>query len=120
MNTQNIKLTCVSTQYKVNESKNTVVAIQKFQFPILKSGHFGYTSFITTGIARCNAKDNFNETIGKKLARAKSEKAAFIYFRNALNEKFKALTEEMQIIHNKLATVNGYIRHQKEYIHSFD
>ena len=75
----------------------------------------------TIGIARLNksAGDTFNIEVGKKIARAKAEKEAFIQFKAMLlkyeDKLFQARLEMSKVID----TMSSHIEHQKEYIKSF-
>lgn len=54
-----------------------------------------------TGVARCH-RDTFDETTGKKLARAKVERSAYIEARNILRD-------ELRDINNGVSTFNTSI-----------
>ena len=77
--------------------------------------------FVTIGTARVNkeAGDVFNVEIGKKLARAKAEKAAFVKFK-LLNLTYRnELLQDLQKTDNTIEKMNANILHQKEYIKTF-
>ena len=114
-NIETFKLQHVALEFKVNEVKQTVTAIEKFIVP-----KFNF-KFTTVGVSKLNTEkgDTFDVETGKKLARAKAEKEAFSRFKSemkkflnwnmTLNDKLNATIEKM----------NNYIDHQKEYIKTF-
>lgn len=115
-----LKLQCRGITYKVNEEKGAVVALAYFYTPL--SMEVGANQYINTiGIARLNksAGDTFNIEVGKKIARAKAEKEAFIQFKTMLlnyeNKIFQARLDISKVID----TMSSHIEHQKEYIKSF-
>ena len=114
-NIETFKLQHVALEFKVNEVKQTVTAIEKFIVPKFK------LKFTTVGVSKLNTEngDTFDLETGKKLARAKAEKEAFsrckaelkkfLKWNMALDDKLNATIEKM----------NNYIDHQKEYIKTF-
>ncbi len=115
-----LKLQYRDITYKVNEEKGVVVALAYFRTPLMMEA--GSNQCINTiGIARLNksAGDTFNIEVGKKIARAKAEKEAFILFRTMLlnyeNKIFQARLDISKVID----TISSHIEHQKEYIKSF-
>ena len=115
-----LKLKYRGITYKVNEEKGVVVALAYFHTPL--SMEAGANQCINTiGIARLNksAGDTFNIAVGKKIARAKAEKEAFIQFRTMLlnyeNQIFQARLDISKVID----TMSSHIEYQKEYIKSF-
>lgn len=115
------KLKCCNIQYKVNEEKGTVTAIEKFEVPFPLWWKYPSSHFTTIGIAKVNkeAGEEFNAEIGKKLARARAEKEAFVQFKLiALNYR-KGAFRELQMVDNIIEKMNDCIQHQKEYIKSF-
>lgn len=75
----------------------------------------------TIGIARLNksAGDTFNIEVGKKIARAKAEKEAFIQFRTMLLSYEKKVFQAHLDIAEDIITISSHIKHQEEYIKSF-
>ena len=115
-----LKLQFRDITYKVNEKKGVVVALAYFRTPL--SMEAGANQCINTiGIARLNksAGDTFNIEVGKKIARAKAEKEAFIRFRTMLLNYEKRVFQAHLDIAEALITMNSHIEHQKEYIKSF-
>lgn len=115
-----LKLQFRDITYKVNGKKGVVVALANFRTPL--SMEAGANQGINTiGIARLNksAGDTFNIEVGKKIARAKAEKEAFIQFKTMLlkyeDKLFQARLEMSKVID----TMSSHIEHQKEYIKSF-
>lgn len=115
-----LKLQFRDITYKVNEEKGVVVALAYFYTPL--SMEVGANQYINTiGIARLNKStgDTFNIEVGKKIARAKAEKEAFIQFKTMLlnyeNKIFQARLDISKVID----TMSSHIEHQKEYIKSF-
>ena len=115
-----LKLQFRDIAYKVNEEKGVVVALAYFRTPLCMEA--GANQCINTiGIARLNKStgDTFNIEVGKKIARAKAEKEAFIQFKKMLlkyeDKLFQARLEMSKVID----TMSSHIEHQKEYIKSF-
>ena len=114
-NIETFKLQHVALEFKVNEVKQTVTAIEKFIVPKFK------LRFTTAGVSKLNIEkgDTFDVETGKKLARAKAEKEAFSRFKAELNKFLKwnmALDDKLNATIEKM---NNYIDHQKEYIKTF-
>ena len=114
-NIETFKLQHVALEFKVNEVKQTVTAIEKFIVPKFKF------RFTTVGVSKLNTEtgDTFDVEIGKKLARAKAEKEAFSRFKAELKKFLKwnmALDDKLNATIEKM---DNYIDHQKEYIKTF-
>lgn len=115
-----LKLQFRDITYKVNEKKGVVVALANFRTPL--SMEAGANQCINTiGIARLNKStgDTFNIEVGKKIARAKAEKEAFIQFRTMLLSYEKKVFQARLDIAEAIITMSSHIEHQKEYIKSF-
>lgn len=115
-----LKLQYRGISYKVNEKKGVVIALANFHTPLCMEA--GANQCINTiGKAKLNksAGDTFNIEVGKKIARAKAEKEAFIQFRAMLlnyeNKIFQARLDISKVID----TMSSHIEHQKDYIKSF-
>lgn len=115
-----LKLQYRDTTYKVNKEKGVVVALAYFYTPL--SMEVDANQYINTiGIARLNKSegDIFNIEVGKRIARAKAEKEAFIQFKKMLlkyeDKLFQARLEMSKVID----TMSSHIEHKKEYIKSF-
>lgn len=114
-NIETFKLQHVALEFRVNEVKQTVTAIEKFIVPKFK------LKFTTVGVSKLNIEngDTFDVETGKKLARAKAEKEAFSRFKAELKKFLKwnmALDDKLNATIEKM---NNYIDHQKEYIKTF-
>lgn len=114
-NIETFKLQHVALEFKINEVKKTVTAIEKFIVPKFK------LRFTTVGVSKLNTEngDTFDVETGKKLARAKAEKEAFSRFKAELKKFLKwnmALDDKLNATIEK---INNYIDHQKEYIKTF-
>lgn len=115
-----LKLQCRGITYKVNEEKGVVVALANFYTPLCIDGDTD--QYINTiGIARLDksAGDTFNIEVGKKIARAKAEKEAFIQFRTMLLKYEDKLFQARLEMSKAIDTMSSHIEHQKEYIKSF-
>lgn len=115
-----LKLQFRDITYKVNEEKGVVVALASFYTPLcMEADADQYIN--TVGIARLNksAGDTFNIEVGKKIARAKAEKEAFIQFRTMLLSYEKKVFQARLDIAEAIITMSSHIEHQKEYIKSF-
>lgn len=115
-----LKLQFRDITYKVNEEKGVVVALAYFRTPLCMEA--GANQYINTiGIARLSKSegDTFNTEVGKKIARAKAEKEAFIQFRTMLLSYEKKVFQARLDIAEAIITMSSHIEHQKEYIKSF-
>ena len=115
-----LKLQYRDITYKVNEEKGVVVALAYFYIPL--SMEVNANQYINTiGIARLDksAGDTFNIEVGKKIARAKAEKEAFLQFRTMLLNYEKKVFQARLDIAEAIITMSSHIEHQKEYIKSF-
>jgi hypothetical protein len=115
-----LKLQYRDITYKVNEEKGVVVALAYLYTPL--SMEVNANQYINTiGIARLNKStgDTFNIEVGKKIARAKAEKEAFIQFRTILLNYEKKVFQTRLDIAEAIITMSSHIEHQKEYIKSF-
>lgn len=115
-----LKLQFRDITYKVNEKKGVVVALAYFRTPLCMEA--GVNQCINTiGKAKLNksAGDTFNIEVGKKIARAKAEKEAFIQFRTMLLSYEKKVFQARLNIAEAIITMSSHIEHQKEYIKSF-
>lgn len=115
-----LKLQCMGISYKVNEEKGVVVALIHFYTPLCID--VSADQYINTvGIARLNksAGDTFNIEVGKKIARAKAEKEAFIQFKTMLLNYENKIFQARLDISKAIDTMSSHIEHQKEYIKSF-
>ena len=115
-----LKLQFRDITYKVNEKKGVVVAQANFHTPLSMKADANQC-INTIGIARLNksAGDTFNIEVGKKIARAKAEKEAFIQFRTMLLSYEKKVFQARLDIAEAIITMSSHIEHQKEYIKSF-
>ena len=114
-NIETFKLQHVALEFKVNEVKQTVTAIEKFIVP-----KFNF-KFTTVGVSKLNTEkgDTFDVETGKKLARAKAEKEAFSRFKTELKKFLKWNMTLNDKLNATIEKMNNYIDHQKEYIKTF-
>ena len=115
-NIETFKLQNVALEFKVNEVKQTVTAIEKFIVP-----KFNNLRFTTVGVSKLNTEkgDTFDVEIGKKLARAKAEKEAFSKFKAEMKKFLKWNMDLDEMISATIEKIDNYIAHQKEYIKTF-
>lgn len=112
METGKLKLTLEKCDYSVYPDKGVVVCRCTFS-----SGNF-ITK--TKGIAICDYRyDTFNEKTGKKIARAKAEKAAFINFRNECSDFLDFVMRKKAILDTTIDFMENLIDHQNLYLKSF-
>ena len=114
-NIETFKLQHVALEFKVNEVKQTVTAIEKFIVPKFN------LRFTTVGVSKLNTEkgDTFDVEIGKKLARAKAEKEAFSRFKADLKRFLKWNMAIDDMLNATIEKIDNYIAHQKEYIKTF-
>lgn len=114
-NIETFKLQHAALEFKVNEVKQTVTAIEEFVVPKFN------LRFTTVGVSKLNTEkgDTFDVETGKKLARAKAEKEAFSRFKTELKKFLKWNMTLDDKLNATIEKMNNYIDHQKEYIKTF-
>lgn len=105
-----IKLTFLDCKYSIHAENGVVIAKSSFNYIGMK--------FTTTGVARCTPSI-FDIHTGKKLARARAERAAYIVVRNKIKETIKAINKSKELFYNSLDFFNDCILHQDNYIETF-
>ena len=105
-------------KYRVNEEKKTVTAIAKF-YMLDNVFENEIPCFTTVGVAKLKDGDKFDVNIGKKIARAKAEKEAFIKYKVGSLKAIKRLEMVKKIAENTVSKMNKCIEHQKEYLSKF-
>lgn len=110
-----VKLSMIDFSYKENESKKTVTAIVKAKSRI---GNF-IKPITAVGVAKCDDKDEYDVEKGKRVARAKAEKEAYVLHKNHLYDNLAFLKKIQDTLVSNYERTQGYIAHQKEYIKSF-
>ena len=105
-----IKLTFMDCKYAVHEECGIVVATVKFKF--LNQG------FSVQGKAKC-LPCIFDEHEGKKLARARAERSAYIRARQEIKIIKKRIERQLNIVNSSLDFFNDFISHQDDYIDTF-
>lgn len=119
--TENLNFQSAGITYKVNEEKGTVTAIVAFYTPLYLKDEADDHRFTTVGIARLNKEsgDTFDIEIGKRLARAKAEKEAYIKFKLYLLEYKKGLSQMASSLEKTIDKMKARIHRQNNYIKSF-
>lgn len=104
--------------YKVNEEKGIVTAIAEFNTPLYLKDIVDGHSFTTVGIARVNkdAGDIFDVEKGKRLARAKAEKEAYVKFKLILLKYKEGLSQMSNALEKALDKMKAQIQNQRSYI----
>lgn len=107
---ERFKVKSVNCKYVVISQLKAVVATAKFKF-------LGVT-FETKGKAIAK-NEEFNVEIGKRLARARAEKKAYIIARNEIKRQLKDTNKLLNILINTSVFLEECIDHQTDYIKSF-
>lgn len=105
-----IKLTFMDCKYAIHEKCGVIVATAKFKFM--------NREFSVQGKAKC-LPYIFDEHKGKKLARARAERSAYIIARNSIKTLKKNAEKVVSIVNNSLDFFNDCISHQNNYINTF-
>lgn len=105
-----IKLTFMDCKYAIHEKCGVIVATAKFEFM--------NREFSVQGKAKCPPYI-FDERKGKKLARARAERSAYIIARNSIKTLKKNAEKAVSIVNNSLDFFNDCISHQNNYINTF-
>lgn len=110
-------------EYTVNETQGVVVAVVDFSIPYyyFLSDQDVEIRYRAIGIARVNreAGDIFDIEKGKKIARAKAEKAAFQQFKQAVVAYKNRVEKPYRLALDTIQKMNACIQHQEKYIKSF-
>ena len=105
-----IKLTFMDCKYAVHEECGVVVATAKFKI-------FGEVLTIK-GKSMC-PPSMFDVNIGKKIARARAERSAYIIARQEIKIIKKRIERQLNIVNSSLDFFNDCITHQDDYINEF-
>lgn len=117
---ERIKLVFEKCDYVVKENDGVVVALITAHINKCLTNTCSYLDEVikVTGVARCH-RDNFNEATGKKLARAKAERSAYIAARNILRNKLRDINKDISTFNTSIDFFNECIDHQDDYINEF-
>ena len=117
---ERIKLVFEKCDYVVKENDGVVVALITANISKCIRNTYRYIDEVikVKGVARCH-RDNFNETTGKKLARAKAERSAYIEARNILRDELRDINKDVSIFNTSIDFFNECIDHQNDYINEF-
>ena len=107
---ERIKLTFMDCNYAVHKDCGVVVATAKFKFM--------NKWFSVQGKAKC-LPSMFDVNIGKKIARARAERSAYIIARNSIKALKKDAEKALSIVNTSLDFFNDCITHQDDYINEF-
>lgn len=72
-----------------------------------------------TGIAKCSPEDEFDKTIGKRIAFARAETKAFKFYNKQLSTGVKIYSALIEDAKNLCEKLDKQITHNKKYIASF-
>lgn len=112
---ETVKLRVVSINYNINEKEGIVTAIERF-----KSCGVQYDyDFKAIGIAKCNKEDTFNLEIGKKIARAKAEREAYVIHKNNILKEIKVSINQLRILKDTNDALIELIKGQTKYLSTF-
>ena len=107
---ERIKLTFMDCNYAVHKDCGVVVATAKFKFL--------NEDFSVQGKAKC-LPCIFDEHEGKRLARARAERSAYIRARQEIKIAKKRIERQLNIVNSSLDFFNDCITHQDDYINEF-
>lgn len=108
---RNLKLRHLGYDFKIDEKNKVVVC--KATFMMTNS-----RKIITTGIAQAK-NEEFKEEVGKKLAKARAEKEAFVRYAEILREQIRKNTDKLLSLELSLDYTKKYLDRQKTYIKTF-
>ena len=107
---ERIKLTFMDCNYAVHKDCGVVVATAKFKI-------FGEVLTVK-GKSMC-PPSMFDINIGKKIARARAERSAYIRARQEIKIIKKRIERQLNIVNSSLDFFNDFISHQDDYIDTF-
>lgn len=111
-----MKLRPINVEYHVDTLNKCVIA--KLESAAYLSDGYPDLHIITKGAAFA-FNEEFNEIIGKRIARARAEKEAFIKYREYILKKIKESQYTLECLNMCLNKVNANIQNQRDYIKSF-
>jgi len=73
--------------------------------------------FVATGVAVCNEGDTFDNNLGRKMAEARAESAAYSHAAPIVKKYVQSLAEDLlNMSYDFAAKSDGVRRHNKEYV----
>lgn len=108
---ENLKLRHLEHSFKIDKQNKVVVCKAKFRT-------FDGDEFLITGMAMAK-NEEFNEKTGKRLARARAEKEAYVKYSDYLKEKIRKQTDYLNSLGISLEYTAKNLKHQKVYIGTF-
>lgn len=111
-----MKLREETVSYKVLEANKVVIAEAEYRAYDTIGMPLHY--FHTKGIAQAK-HESFDENVGKRLARARAEKEAYIQYRDFLKMKIHEHDNEINELSNALNKALTHIENQKNYVKTF-
>jgi len=107
---ENFKMRQLEFSFKVDESNKVVVCNAKFGVP--------FDQINTVGVAIAKNED-FNLEKGKKLARARAEKNAYVKYNEILTNRIKIISKYKDNLEYTLNKNAEHLQNQKDYIKTF-
>lgn len=109
------KLRNVNIKYIVKEEEKLVVSLVSMAIVNVHNNKVAMT-FTCQGLSKCSPEDTFDVVSGKRLARAKAEKKAYIKFAAFLKDFMKRLDYLHSEVMANINKNNNCIDHQTSYI----
>ena len=108
---ENLKLKHLDHYFKIDKKNKVVICKSTF---IMFNGN----ELVATGIAQAK-NEEFKEEIGKKLAKARAEKEAYVKYSEFLRTRIKKCSDRLYSYELSLDYTNKYLERQKAYIKKF-
>lgn len=110
-------ITILNTEYKYADSRVICVIIYRIKPIIFNNVNitnkiFDKKEYHVVGVARCNPKDIFNFTIGKRIAESRAKKALFKFLFNSYRNYYVKIKSKLKCI-NELYSKCYYLADQE-------
>lgn len=130
---ENIKVSFKDFKFIVDEKKQTVTcimqyrinvpnAIKRVQSPFIdgdKLSHFTDKMFVARGVARVQDGDTFDVNVGKKVAQAKAENAAYKNAMKCLSPTYNKIVEAYVMLVKFNHKADNVFNHNVDYVRNF-
>ncbi len=122
---QKFKLRFQEAEYHVNKEKRTVICVLKADYDneldlYRPSNYYNknfkdFYYFKSVGVAKCDPKDEFDITLGKRIAESKAKRNAYKRYINIIRGFEKDLSKSMDIMRYNKAVMLDYIKKEEEH-----
>lgn len=123
---QKFKLRFQEAEYHVNKEKRTVICVLKADYDneleYYTPSNFNnkyykdYSYYFkSVGVAKCDPKDEFDITLGKRIAESKAKRNAYKRYINIIRSFEKDLSKSIDIMRYNKSVMLDYIKKEEEH-----